>query len=263
MEQGKSTHSKKIIAVVIAAVVLIVVIVALLAGSRARSGAGSRYSVRLVDEDGKAVTEGKINFLSPDSRITVDVDDEGIASIPADRSSYGVQLASIPDTYENDLQQTYQVNSDNREITITLQNKYASAFQFSTTDINGNAVSSEDFKDAKVILVNYWEPWCGPCVQEMPELSELYEKYKDEGLVILGIYSDQGDDAEKIVSDNQIAYPILHSNGDLMKYSTTYFPTSYIVDGNGKFLSSGAIIGALGYDEWEEMVLPYLEGGEQ
>ena len=65
--------------------------------------------------------------------------------------------------------------------------------------------------DAKVVMINLWEPWCGPCVNEMPGLEKLYEQYKDKGLVILGVFSsqDMDEDARKVIEDAGITYPIL------------------------------------------------------
>ena len=69
---------------------------------------------------------------------------------------------------------------------------------FDTVDINGNPVTDEILKDAKLVMLNFWEPWCKPCVSEMSDLQTLYEKYKDQGLVILGAYStfEMQEDAE-------------------------------------------------------------------
>jgi len=134
-------------------------------------------------------------------------------------------------------------------------------FNFETTDINGNPVSGEDIKNAKVVMVNYWEPWCGPCVGELPELQKLYENYKDKGFLLLGVYSsfDMDDDAKEIIADSGVTYPILRAESNLSQFMTDYFPTTIFVDGNGNVLSEEPYIGARSYEDWEEILKGYLK----
>ena len=60
---------------------------------------------------------------------------------------------------------------------------------FSTIDRDGNSYDESVFSGNELTLINFWEPWCGPCVGEIPDLQELYEEYKDDGLLIIGVYS--------------------------------------------------------------------------
>jgi peroxiredoxin len=76
-------------------------------------------------------------------------------------------------------------------------------------DMNGAEVRLADYK-GKVILVNVWATWCGPCELEIPELVEAYAKYKDKGVVILGVSLD--DSAETLrayAPKKQMTYPLL------------------------------------------------------
>ena len=67
---------------------------------------------------------------------------------------------------------------------LALQGKKLPAF--SLTGFDGSPLSSDDFK-GKLILLDFWEVWCGPCVASMPRVKELYEKYKSSGLEVIGI----------------------------------------------------------------------------
>jgi thiol-disulfide isomerase/thioredoxin len=83
---------------------------------------------------------------------------------------------------------------------------------FQLKDMNGVDVKLESFK-GKVILLNFWATWCGPCKAEIPSLVELQEKYADD-LVVLGFSVD--DPAEKMkpyAEEYKVNYPLLVGNG--------------------------------------------------
>jgi len=77
------------------------------------------------------------------------------------------------------------------------------------TDMNGNDVKLADYR-GKVILLNVWATWCGPCQAEIPELVEAYNKYKDQGVVIVGVsLDDTADTLRAYAPKKQMNYPIL------------------------------------------------------
>lgn len=134
----------------------------------------------------------------------------------------------------------------------------ATNFDFRTTDINGNSVSFSDYNKARVIMFNMWEPWCGPCVGEMPELEKLYENYKDKGLVIVGITSSSETEVKYVLSEKGITYPVIFSSSDFNRFSTGYVPTTVFMDSQGNVLNSEDLVGAKSYSAWEKLVLKYL-----
>ncbi len=80
---------------------------------------------------------------------------------------------------------------------------------FNVKDMNGANVRLADYK-GKVILLNFWATWCPPCKTELPGFVELYDQYKDKGLVILGISGD--DDAETLrtfAKEWNLNYPMI------------------------------------------------------
>lgn len=82
---------------------------------------------------------------------------------------------------------------------------------FSLRDINGKQVSLEDYK-GKVVLVNFWATWCGPCQAEMPHLQKMYVDLEDQGFVVLSISADNARDASKVkplVKRNRYTFPVL------------------------------------------------------
>ncbi len=136
----------------------------------------------------------------------------------------------------------------------------AGQLDFSTTDIDGNPYTSDDIKDAKVVMVNFWEPWCGPCVGEIGDLAKLYEEYKDRGFLILGVYSTEGqdEDVRSIITDNGVTYPVIKSGGNMSEFMTAYVPTTVFADGSGRIISAEPEIGAHSYDEWKAIIEDYL-----
>src|SRR3989337_2651577 len=77
---------------------------------------------------------------------------------------------------------------------------------FELPDINGKKVSLTDFK-GKVVLINFWATWCGPCKAEMPSLNSLYSTFKNEGFVVLAVSIDTSEKPVKsFVSEKGIAF---------------------------------------------------------
>lgn len=130
-----------------------------------------------------------------------------------------------------------------------------------TFDIYGNRVTYEDICGADLIMINYWEPWCSPCVRELPDLERLFKTYSEEGLLILGVYSQTGmdDDILSIMEDAGITYPVIAICDALMPYTTDYVPTTVFANAEGHVISEEPVIGGNTYEEYEKLVLGYLE----
>ena len=131
---------------------------------------------------------------------------------------------------------------------------------FETVDITGKKVDQDIIKGSKLVLLNLWEPWCGPCVNEMPDLEALYENYKDEGLIILGAYTtfDMDAEAKELADSYGITYPILKADENLYSYEQSYVPATFIFDGHGNLLDRNPVEGSQSYYEWESIVKKYL-----
>ena len=138
-------------------------------------------------------------------------------------------------------------------------------FRFSTTDFEGNPFSSSDIGDAELVMINLWEPWCGPCVGEIPYLAKLYDEYKDEGFLILGVFSsdDMDGDVEKLIGENGIHYPLLRWSREFKPLETGYVPTTVFINGKGEILTDEAIIGSNSYEGWKALIEEYLEKEKQ
>ena len=86
---------------------------------------------------------------------------------------------------------------------------------FVLEDMNGERVKIADFK-GKVILLNFWATWCGPCEQEIPGFVEMYDQYKDKGFVILGVSIDDPPEALRaFAKSHHMQYPVLQMQSDI------------------------------------------------
>jgi len=110
----------------------------------------------------------------------------------------------------------------------------APAFKVNT--LEGKPLSLADYK-SKVILLNFWATWCGPCRSEIPDLVELQNKYKDQLQIIGMVVDDDDEDAVKKFAERfGINYPIAMATDELrMEYGgIPALPTSFVLDGEGR-----------------------------
>ncbi|MBX7219487.1 MAG: TlpA family protein disulfide reductase [Blastocatellia bacterium] len=106
---------------------------------------------------------------------------------------------------------------------------------FSIPNIKGGTAALSNFK-GKVVLVNFWATWCGPCVSELPELNALQKEFNPQGFEIVGISMD--DDAETVkhfMKGTPMNYTVGMGNPSVQsKFGKTgVLPTTYLIDRKG------------------------------
>lgn len=137
-------------------------------------------------------------------------------------------------------------------------------FVFETTDRDGNVWNEQSLSSNKLTMINFWEPWCGPCVREIPDLERLYENYKDKGFVILGVYGEPGmeNEVSDILDNGKVTYPVLHYTDEFDRFQTGYVPTTVFIDSKGHIITmrdgTDSVIGSNTYAEWEAIINNYL-----
>jgi peroxiredoxin len=120
----------------------------------------------------------------------------------------------------------------------------AAAPDFPATDLNGKAVKLSDFR-GKVVILDFWATWCGPCIASMPHTNEVAARYKDQGVVVLAsCTSDPRAAFEAWVKKNQATYPeILFSHDPQERgadrasrklYGVGGIPQQFIIGRDGK-----------------------------
>lgn len=138
---------------------------------------------------------------------------------------------------------------------------------FTTTDLDGNAVTQDIFAGADLTMVNIWATFCSPCIEEMPYLGQLKSEYQDKGFNIVGIVADvQNSDgsipedgvslAKEIVSQTGANYTHLlpsESLNSIILNNVAAVPTTVFVDSKGNFVGE-EYVGSRDKQEWAEII---------
>ncbi|UCH79220.1 MAG: redoxin domain-containing protein, partial [Candidatus Coatesbacteria bacterium] len=132
---------------------------------------------------------------------------------------------------------------------------------FKLEDLAGNKVRLKDFR-GRLVLVNIWATWCGPCRAEIPDISAVYEEYKDKGVVVLGLSTDDelsGEELKEAAEAFGAAYPILRSDEKTTRAyieKSGSIPETYFVGPDGRVLDF--IVGRTNRLALETRVKKYL-----
>jgi peroxiredoxin len=116
---------------------------------------------------------------------------------------------------------------------------------FSATDLEGKPISIEAYR-GKVVLVDFWAVWCGPCVADMPNVKKVYEKYKDKGFDVIGISLDNDEkQLRDFLKKNDIPWRQVFSGKGWdspvsRQYGIYSIPSVWLIDKDGKLISNNA-----------------------
>jgi cytochrome c biogenesis protein CcmG, thiol:disulfide interchange protein DsbE len=113
----------------------------------------------------------------------------------------------------------------------------APAFDLERLDRDGT-LSTADLR-GKAVVVNFWASWCIPCRDEAPVLQQTYERYRGQGLVVLGIdVNDFRQDARRFMERYGLTYPVVYDGkgATVGKWGVRGFPETFFVDRSGKLV---------------------------
>jgi peroxiredoxin len=131
---------------------------------------------------------------------------------------------------------------------------------FALKDLKGGICRLADLK-GKVLILNFFATWCGPCRQEIPDLIRIYERFQDKGLEIIGVSLDQGGEAvlKPFIKRYGITYPIVMGNREVVLDfgGVQGIPTTFFIDHKGEI--SNSFIGLRPAYMIEESVKKLLE----
>jgi peroxiredoxin len=106
---------------------------------------------------------------------------------------------------------------------------------FTLTDIDGRPVSLSDYR-GKVVILDFWAPWCPPCKREIPDLVSLQNQYASTGLQVIGIGLDGADNVASFVRQNGVNYPVMVGDDEItgLYGGIRGIPTTFLIDKEGK-----------------------------
>jgi thiol-disulfide isomerase/thioredoxin len=131
------------------------------------------------------------------------------------------------------------------------------ALEFSLTTLTDDTLDQSVFTDNKLVMVNYWATWCGPCVAEIPDLIKISKNYADKGFVIVGVLTgdDDIDGAKQFIADQGLSYPVVLPEDIFFDYSSDIYaiPTTKFFDSTGKQIGE-TVVGSMSYDDWAGLI---------
>jgi thiol-disulfide isomerase/thioredoxin len=140
-----------------------------------------------------------------------------------------------------------------------------------TKDIDGNDFDVSANKGGALTVFNIWATWCGPCIEELPDIAKIAKEYESKNVRFIGILTDGagGDgkidelackEAKTLLADAKVSYPSIIPDETMMKgiiEGTHALPSTYIIGPDGKLVDN--IVGRMDYDAWNNAVKKALE----
>ncbi len=129
-------------------------------------------------------------------------------------------------------------------------NKAVLAINFELNNLDGLKKQLTDYR-GKVVFLNFWATWCGPCRIEMPSMEKVYKKFKEDGLVVLAVnLGESSTIVREFMEEYNLSFPVLmdKDNSVAALYGVRSIPTTYLIDREGNILGM-----AVGAREWNSL----------
>jgi cytochrome c biogenesis protein CcmG, thiol:disulfide interchange protein DsbE len=133
---------------------------------------------------------------------------------------------------------------------------------FRATTLDGRSSVRLSGLRGQVVVLNFWASWCPECVVEHPALATAWERYRDHGVVVLGMsFNDATGTATSFASRLGMEYPVLVDPGDrtALEYGVTGPPETFLIDASG--VIAGKWVGPVRYRELSDQIRRLLVGG--
>ena len=135
--------------------------------------------------------------------------------------------------------------------------------EFALKDADGRTVTLADYK-GKVVLLNFWATWCGPCKIEIPWFADFEQKYKDRGFAVLGVAMDEEgwEVVKPYLAESKVNYRVILGNDTVagLYGGVESLPTTFVLDRDGKIASTH--VGLVSKSDYENEIMQLLEGAK-
>ena len=106
------------------------------------------------------------------------------------------------------------------------------------SDAEGKLHSLSEYR-GKIVVMDFWATWCGPCKEVMPRMQKLYERYQDKEVVVLGVNSWENNDPVALMKKKHYGYGLLLKGEEIAEaYKVTILPVVYIIGADGRVMYS-------------------------
>lgn len=120
----------------------------------------------------------------------------------------------------------------------------SNAPDFTVTTFDGESFTLSEQR-GNIVVINFWASWCGPCRDEAPDLEQVYQEYKDQGVIFIGItYVDEVSDSLAFIDEFGQTYPNAPDSRSRVsaKYGVRAVPETFIVGRDGNIVDGGALL---------------------
>lgn len=133
-----------------------------------------------------------------------------------------------------------QTHPSNNHSPIKKTGEIAPGFQGQTLEGKSFDLKQEASKN-KILVINFWETWCGPCQQELPYLQNIHTKFNNQNFTIIGVYQTSPEkDVRSMIEKNSLTFPMVfdETKSIAKQFKIIGVPTTFVVDSNLKILRS-------------------------
>lgn len=133
-----------------------------------------------------------------------------------------------------------QTHPSNQNVPTKKTGEIAPGFQGQTLEGQLFDLKQEASKN-KILVINFWETWCGPCQEELPYLQRIHSRFNNQGFTIIGVYQTSPEkDVRSMIQKNSLTFPMVfdESASIAKQFKIIGVPTTFVVDSNLKILRS-------------------------
>ncbi len=112
-----------------------------------------------------------------------------------------------------------------------------SVLDFRAEDLEGRPYLAHEELRGRVVLLDFWATWCGPCIKAFPKLNELRAEFGERGFEVLGVasYSGTREDVNRFLERQSVDYPMVMGSEDVIeRFGVVGYPTYFLVDRKGR-----------------------------